>query len=141
MACATGANRHDSVVFDALVDALPAIAGTRGRPHRWPRKLHADKGDDHARCRAHFKRRGSKERIARKGIERNDRLGAHRWVVERTHAWLRTRFEGRITAMACRAAARTQMSGASSVARRNVNRVLDGRVIPSVPADEGTCLD
>jgi IS5 family transposase len=32
-------------------------------------------------------------------MERNDRLGAHRWVVERTHAWLaafgklRTRFE------------------------------------------------
>jgi IS5 family transposase len=33
------------------------------------------------------------------GIERNDRLGRHRWVVERTHAWLaafgklRVRFE------------------------------------------------
>jgi transposase len=27
-------------------------------------------------------------RIARKGIERRDRLGHHRWVVERTLAWL-----------------------------------------------------
>ncbi|MCK4124502.1 transposase [Ralstonia pseudosolanacearum] len=27
-------------------------------------------------------------RIARRGIARNDRLGKHRWVVERTHAWL-----------------------------------------------------
>ena len=41
-------------------------------------------------------------RIARKGIECNDRLGRHRWVVERTHAWLaalgklRIRFERRI---------------------------------------------
>lgn len=44
----------------------------------------------------------SMDRIARKGIERNDRLGRHRWVVERAHAWLaafgkqRTRFERRI---------------------------------------------
>ena len=27
-------------------------------------------------------------RIARKGIESKDRLGRHRWVVERTMAWL-----------------------------------------------------
>jgi hypothetical protein len=27
-------------------------------------------------------------RFARKGIERRDRLGHHRWVVERTLAWL-----------------------------------------------------
>jgi IS5 family transposase len=48
------------------------------------------------------RQRGIKDRIARKGIERNDRLGRHRWVVERTHAWLaafgklRVRFERRI---------------------------------------------
>jgi IS5 family transposase len=64
--------------------------------------LHADKGYDFARCRAHLKRCGIQDRIARRGIERNDRLGRHRWVVERTHAWLtafgklRTRFERRI---------------------------------------------
>ncbi|AGU53751.1 putative transposase [Variovorax paradoxus B4] len=100
--CVTGANRHDSVVFEELVDALPAVSGKRGRPRRWPEKLHADKGYDYARCRAHLRRRGIKDRIARRGIERNDRLGRHRWVVERTHAWLaafgklRTRFERRI---------------------------------------------
>jgi transposase len=33
-------------------------------------------------------RRGIKCRIARRGIERSDRLGRHRWVVERTLAWL-----------------------------------------------------
>lgn len=102
MFCVTGANRHDSVVFEPLVDALPAIAGLRGRPRRWPDKLHADKGYDHIRCREHLKLRGIKDRIARRGIERNDRLGRHRWVVERTHAWLasfgklRVRFERRI---------------------------------------------
>jgi len=99
MFCVTGANRHDSVVFEQLIDALPAIAGRRGRPRRLPDKLHADKGYDYPRCREHLKRRGIKDRIARRGIERNDRLGRHRWVVERTHAWLaafgklRIRFE------------------------------------------------
>jgi IS5 family transposase len=99
MFCVTGANRHDSVVFEELVDALPSIAGQRGRPRRWPHKLHADKGYDYPRCREHLKLRGIKDRIARRGVERNDRLGRHRWVVERTHAWLaafgklRVRFE------------------------------------------------
>ena len=91
------------MVFEELVDALPAVGGKRGRPRRWPDKLHADKGYDYARCRAHLKHRGIQNRIARKGIERNNRLGRHRWVVERTHAWLaafgklRVRFERSIT--------------------------------------------
>ncbi|MEK8025838.1 IS5 family transposase [Pseudaquabacterium rugosum] len=100
--CVTGANRHDSIVFEPLVDALPAVPGKRGRPRRWPRKLHADKGYDFMRCRQHLRKIGIQARIARKGIERNDRLGKHRWVVERTHAWLaafgklRIRFERQI---------------------------------------------
>jgi IS5 family transposase len=78
---------------------LPAVRGLPGRPRRWPERLHADKGYDFHRCREHLKRHGIQERIARRGIERNDRLGRHRWVVERTHAWLaafgklRVRFE------------------------------------------------
>ena len=99
MFCVTGANRHDSVVFEELVDALPAVPGKRGRPRWRPGKLHADKAYDIRRCREHLRRRGIECRIARKGIERNDRLGRYRWVVERTHAWLasfgklRIRFE------------------------------------------------
>jgi IS5 family transposase len=99
MLCVTGANRHDSVVFEELVDSLPAVRGVKGRPRRWPNKLHADKGYDFPRCHEHLRLRGIKPRIARRGIERNDRLGCHRWVVERTHAWyagfgkLRIRFE------------------------------------------------
>ncbi|MBB4132032.1 IS5 family transposase [Xanthomonas arboricola] len=100
--CITGANRHDSVVFEELLDALPAISGKPGHPRRWPDKLHADKAYDVQRCRTVLKQRGIIARIARKGIERNDRLGHHRWVVERTHAGfagmgkLRIRFERRI---------------------------------------------
>lgn len=109
--CVTGANRHDSIVFEHLVDALPAIRGKRGRPLRWPTKLHADKAYDCRRCRAHLRQRGITARIARKGIESKERLGRHRWVVERTHAWLaamgklRTRFERRLDihlALLCR---------------------------------------
>jgi len=102
MFCVTGANRHDSVVFEDLIDALPAVAGRCGRPRRWPDKLHADKGYDFARCRNHLRRRGIKVRIARKGVESRERLGRHRWVVERTHSWLaafgklRIRFERQI---------------------------------------------
>ena len=97
--CVTGANRHDSMALEVLVDALPSIAGKPGRPQRWPDKLHADKAYDMNRCRDHLRRRGIIPRIARKGVEHNHRLGRHRWVVERTHAWfagmgkLRIRFE------------------------------------------------
>ena len=86
--CLTGANRHDSVVFEALVDAIPAIRRPRGRPRKRPAKLHADKADDIPRCRQSLRRRHITVRIARKGIEPRDRLGRHRWVVERTLAWL-----------------------------------------------------
>ena len=57
MFCVTGANRHDSVVFEELVDAMPRVAGKRGRPRSRPNKLHADKGYDFARCRQHLRQR------------------------------------------------------------------------------------
>lgn len=98
----TGANRHDSIVFEALLDAIPSLAGKKGRPRCRPDKLHADKGYDYPRCRAYLRRRGIKVRIARRGVESNELLGRHRWVVERTHGWLagfgklRIRFERRL---------------------------------------------
>jgi IS5 family transposase len=63
-------------------------SGKRGRPRRRPDKLHADKGYDFRRCRQDCRRRGIKARIARRGVDSSQRLGRHRWVVERTHAWL-----------------------------------------------------
>jgi len=82
------ANRHDSAAFEAMLDAVPPIKRPSGQRRRRPAKLHADKGYDYARCRAALRRRGIKSRIARRGVERSDRLGRHRWVVERTLAWL-----------------------------------------------------
>jgi transposase len=84
----TGANRHDSVVFADLLDAIPPIRQANGRRRKRPAKLHADKGYDIPRCRQALRRRHIRIRIARKGIESSQRLGRHRWVIERTLAWL-----------------------------------------------------
>ena len=84
----TGANRHDSVVFDELLDAIPPIKRPSGQRRKRPAKLHADKGYDYPRCRQALRRRHIQVRIARKGIDSSARLGRHRWVVERTLAWL-----------------------------------------------------
>jgi transposase len=97
----SGANVHESTVFDELVDAVPPVRQARGRPRKRPAKLHADKGYDYRKCRLALRRRGIKARIARRGVESSQRLGRHRWVVERTFAWLnrfrrlRVRYERR----------------------------------------------
>ncbi len=85
----SGANRHDSRMLVPTLDAVPGVrAKHRGRPRRRPTKLHADKAYDHRRCRRECRERGIIARTARRGIESSARLGRHRWVVERTFAWL-----------------------------------------------------
>ena len=84
----TGAHRHDSIVFEELIDGVPLIRTPTGRRRKRPARLHADKAYDIPRCRRFLHRRRIKVRIARKGIDTSDRLGRHRWVVERTLAWL-----------------------------------------------------
>jgi IS5 family transposase len=97
----SAANVHDSMVFEALLDAIEPIKRPRGRPRKRPAKLHADKGYDFAKCRRALRQRGIRCRIARRGIESSAKLGRHRWVVERTLAWLgrfrrlRVRYERR----------------------------------------------
>ncbi len=88
VALLTGANRHDSMVFADLVDAVPLIRTPTGRRRKRPAKLHADKAYDIPQCRRALTRCRIKVRIARRGIESSQRLGRHRWVVERTLAWL-----------------------------------------------------
>jgi transposase len=79
---------YDSGPFEGLLDAVPPIPGKAGRPHRRPDKLHADKADDRRRCRLACLQRGIKHRIARRRIEGSQRPGKHRWVIERTLAWI-----------------------------------------------------
>jgi hypothetical protein len=43
---------------------------------------------DYPRCRLALRRRGITPRIARRGIGPSQRLGRHRYVVERSLAWL-----------------------------------------------------
>ena len=59
-----------------------------GRPRKRPAKLHADKGHDYTTCRRTLRRRNITPRIARRGMESSQRLGRHRWKVERSLAWL-----------------------------------------------------
>jgi transposase len=82
------ANRHDSLMLAATLDAVPGVRHGRGRPRRRPKKLHADKAYDHRRCRKECRARSIAPRIARRGVDTSERLGRHRWVVERTLAWL-----------------------------------------------------
>jgi transposase len=84
----TAANGHDSMMFEELVDAIEPIRRPQGRARKRPKKLYADKAYDAKKCRQALRRRGIKGRIARKGKESGERLGRHRWVVERTLAWL-----------------------------------------------------
>jgi IS5 family transposase len=81
---------------------VPPVRQCIGRPRKRPAKLHADKGYDFAHCRQALRRRGITPRIARRGIERSDRLGRYRWIIERTLAWfsrfrrLTVRYERRL---------------------------------------------
>jgi IS5 family transposase len=77
--------------LEQVVDAVPPIRGPYGRPgrpRRRPARLHGDKGYDYPRCREALRQRGITARIARRGVESSQRLGRHRYVAERSLAWL-----------------------------------------------------
>lgn len=84
----SAANTNDAQALRPLVKAIPAVRSRRGPRRRKPAKLHADKAYDGAEMREWVRDRGIGVRIARKGIEPSDRLGRHRWVIERTISWM-----------------------------------------------------
>ncbi|MEU6215016.1 IS5 family transposase [Streptomyces sp. NPDC047023] len=84
----SGANLHDSQALQPLVLGIAPIRSRRGPRRRRPGKLHGDKGYDYPHLRRWLRGRGIRHRIARKRIEPSNRLGRHRWVVERTVSWL-----------------------------------------------------
>lgn len=71
-----------------MLDRVVPVAGRVGRPCRRPARLHADKGYSSRANRAACRARGILPRIARPKVESSTGLGRHRWVVERTIAWL-----------------------------------------------------
>ncbi|WP_233510482.1 IS5 family transposase [Actinomadura craniellae] len=80
-------NVHDSQGLKPMIDGHMRHAFEKG-PKRRIGKLYADKAYDIPELRRWLARQRIKPRIARKGIEPDDRLGRHRWVIERTLAWL-----------------------------------------------------
>jgi transposase len=97
----TGANRHDVTQLLPLVDAIPAVAGRRGRPRRRPQRVQGDRGYDSQPHRHELRRRGIQPVLAKRRTAHGSGLGVHRWVVERTNSWLhqfrrlRVRYERR----------------------------------------------
>ena len=84
----SAANANDATMLEAVLEDIPPIRMPTGRRRRRPGTVHADKAYDHRRCRACLRQRGIRPRIARRMIESSQRLGRHRWTIERTVAWL-----------------------------------------------------
>ena len=84
----TGGNRHDVTQLIPLVDRVPAVRGTVGRPRRRPKRVSADRGYDFDSHRRQLRQRGITPEIARRSTAHGSGLGRVRWVVERTFAWL-----------------------------------------------------
>lgn len=84
----TAANVNECTQLATVIDAIRPIKQANGHRRKRPTKLHADKGYDYRFCRDVLRQRHIIARIARKGIESSTKLGRHRWVVERTLAWL-----------------------------------------------------
>jgi transposase len=76
------ANRHDSQHLFALLAALP------GCLRRKIISLYADRAYDCEQFRRRLSHEGITPFLARRGAAHGSGLGASRWVVERTIAWL-----------------------------------------------------
>lgn len=84
----SAANLNDNQALVPLVVGIPAVRSPRGPRRRRPEKLRADKGYDSDELRGWLRERGIVPRIARREVESGERLGRHRWKIERTIAWL-----------------------------------------------------
>jgi transposase len=84
----SGGNRHDVTQLIPLLDRIPAVRGSVGRPRRRPERLVGDRGYDYDRYRKRLRQRGIRPMIARRQTAHGSGLGRFRWVVERTFAWL-----------------------------------------------------
>lgn len=84
----TGGNRNDVTQLLPLLDAIPPVRGRVGRPRRKPDSLFADRGYDHDVYRDQVRDRGILPAITRRGTRHGTGLGVHRWVIERSFAWL-----------------------------------------------------
>ena|SRR5947209_4581250 len=86
----TGANVHDSNVFEELVEAIEPIKRPgRGRPRKRPEKLHAEKDYEAKKCRQALRNRAYQEPHSQEGQRQQRAAGATSvGGVERTLAWV-----------------------------------------------------
>ncbi|MFB7464793.1 IS5 family transposase [Streptomyces sp. NPDC056224] len=84
----TGGNCNDVTQVIPLLKKIPSVSGLVGRPRKRPDSLLGDRGYDHDKYRRLVGATGVKPVIARRGVPHGSGLGIHRWVVERTIAWL-----------------------------------------------------
>lgn len=80
----------DSPRFTAVLERIK-VRGPVGHPRTRPDAVAADKAYFSAFSAEHLawlRERGLVARIARPGIESGERLGRHRWKIERLIAWL-----------------------------------------------------
>lgn len=84
----TGANRHDVTQLLPLVAAIPPVRGKRGRPRRRPDRVQGDRAYGSEPHREVLRSLGIQPILAQRLTEHGSGLGVHRWVVERTLAWL-----------------------------------------------------
>jgi transposase len=80
-------NTHDSEALKPVVTELQMRRDPRHGLIK-PGKVPADKAYDRDDLRRWLRGRRIAVRIARRGIESSQRLGRHRWVIERTMSWL-----------------------------------------------------
>lgn len=96
----TAANTADVTEALNAVTSVPPVQGKRGRPKTRPASLVADKAYDSEPLREVLRWLGIEPRIPKRGGDSRG-LGAIRWAVERTIAWLhqfkrlRTRYDRR----------------------------------------------
>jgi Transposase DDE domain len=72
----TGGNRNDVTQLIPLVERIPPVRGTVGRPRERPGGVVADRGYDHDKCRCELRRRGIGAEIARRKTQHGSALAA-----------------------------------------------------------------
>ncbi|MFJ4632885.1 transposase, partial [Streptomyces sp. NPDC088847] len=84
----TSGNRNDVNQLVPLLDAVPLLCGRPGPPRRKPQSAFTDRSYDHDVYRDQVRASRIPPVIARRDTPHRSGLGVHRWVVERTFAWL-----------------------------------------------------
>ena len=84
----TGANRHDSIPFLALLDDIPPIRRPRGRPIFRPADAYGDRAYGTPRNRRGLRRRHIKDHLASPGMPHGSGLGKVRQIIERLLCWV-----------------------------------------------------